>query len=65
MGTPVRPADWPTIKSTLAAARASLGDRSFDEAWATGQTQPLAQIVAHTVAASEDAAGATARAGGA
>jgi len=65
MGAPVRPADRPEVEGALAAARASLGGVAFDEAWAAGQTRPLAQIVAHTVAVSEDVAGAIERADGA
>jgi predicted ATPase len=33
MGAPVRPADQPALEGALAAARASLGDVAFDEAW--------------------------------
>jgi tetratricopeptide (TPR) repeat protein len=53
MGTPVRPADRPAIEGALAAARASLGDVAFDDAWAVGQVLPVDQIVAHEVASLE------------
>jgi hypothetical protein len=46
MGTPVRPADRPAGDEALAAARASMGDEAFDEAWAAGESLPLEQIVA-------------------
>jgi non-specific serine/threonine protein kinase len=46
MGTPVRPADRPAIEDVLAAARESLSDVAFAEAWAAGETLPLEQIVA-------------------
>jgi hypothetical protein len=62
MGTPVRPADRPVLESALAAARAALGDRSCDEAWAVGQGQPLEQVSARIVTALADAAGAAKRA---
>jgi non-specific serine/threonine protein kinase len=45
MGAPVRPADRSSIEGALAAARASLGDKAVADAWATGQTLPLEQIV--------------------
>jgi tetratricopeptide (TPR) repeat protein len=54
MGASVRPADRPTIEAALEAARASLGDRPFDDAWAIGQTRPLEQMVAQAVARPED-----------
>jgi tetratricopeptide (TPR) repeat protein len=50
MGTPVRPADRPAIENALAAAHASLDDMTFADAWATGQTLPLEQTVAHAMA---------------
>ena len=50
----LRPADQSAIEGALAAARASLGDTHFAEAWATGQTLPVEQIVAHTLAGSEE-----------
>jgi hypothetical protein len=46
MGVPARPSDRPASEDALAAARASLGDVGFDEAWAVGETLPLEQIVA-------------------
>jgi tetratricopeptide (TPR) repeat protein len=45
MGTPVRPADRPALEAALAAARASLGDIAFDDAWVAGQRLPVDQIV--------------------
>jgi hypothetical protein len=47
MGSSVRPADRPAIESALAAARTTLGSPAYAEAWATGETVPLEQIVAH------------------
>jgi non-specific serine/threonine protein kinase len=49
MGLPVRPADRPAIEEALATARTTLGDGAFDEAWASGQTQALEQIVTRAV----------------
>ncbi len=49
----VRPADQPEVEGAVAAARASLGEAPFEEAWATGQRRSLAQIVARVVAGSE------------
>src|SRR2546423_723430 len=54
MGAPVRLADRPAIAGALAAARASLGDRPFDEAWAAGHTRPVEHSVAQSVAGAED-----------
>jgi non-specific serine/threonine protein kinase len=45
MGAPVRPADRPALEGALATARAVLDDAAFTNAWATGQTLPLEQIV--------------------
>jgi non-specific serine/threonine protein kinase len=50
MGTPVRPADRPALESALAAARACLGDRAFDAAWAAGHSLPVEQVVADALA---------------
>jgi hypothetical protein len=50
MGTPVRPADRPAIESTLATARASLGNMVCDAAWAAGLSLPLEQVVADALA---------------
>ena len=60
MGTP---AGRPVLESALTSARAALGDRSYDEAWAAGQGQPLEQVSARIVTALADAAGAAKRAG--
>ncbi|HWE60261.1 MAG TPA: tetratricopeptide repeat protein, partial [Chloroflexota bacterium] len=57
MGAPVRPADRPAIKGALAAARASLGDTAFADAWATGQTLPLERVVAYALTGPSDASG--------
>jgi tetratricopeptide (TPR) repeat protein len=48
MGTPVRPADLPTLEGALVAARSALGDSAFSRAWAAGEELPLEQIVAHS-----------------
>lgn len=54
MGTPVRPADQAAIEGALLAARTSLGDTTFAEAWATGQTLPVEQLVAQVATAPDD-----------
>jgi non-specific serine/threonine protein kinase len=54
MGAPVRPADRSALEGALAVARASLGATAFTDAWATGQTLPLEQIVARALAGPED-----------
>jgi non-specific serine/threonine protein kinase len=46
MGTPIRPADRPSIERTLATARTTLGDAPFTNAWATGETLPLEEAIA-------------------
>jgi len=62
MGTPVRPADRTAIEGALAAARASLGDAAFADAWSAGQTLSVEQLVAQ--AAAEDGVVAPERADG-
>jgi tetratricopeptide (TPR) repeat protein len=47
MGTPVRPADLPTLEGAMATARAALASPAFEEAWTDGEILPLEQIVAH------------------
>ncbi len=54
MGTPVRPGDQFALENALAAARASLGDAPFAEAWAVGQALPEEQLVARAVAGRDD-----------
>jgi hypothetical protein len=63
MGTPVRPADRPTIERALAAARTTLGDVTFTNTWATGKTLPLEQAVARALAGPDGGAGAPEQAG--
>jgi WD40 repeat protein/predicted ATPase len=46
MGTPVRQADRPSIERALATARTTLGEASFTNAWATGETLPLEEAIA-------------------
>ncbi len=65
MGTPVRPADRPAVEGALAAARASLGDATFTDAWAAGQALPVEQLVVHAVAIPEDDGATPERADGA
>ena len=62
MGTPVRPADRTAIEGALAAARTSLGDAAFADAWSAGQTLSVEQLVAQ--AAAEDGVVAPERADG-
>jgi WD40 repeat protein/predicted ATPase/transcriptional regulator with XRE-family HTH domain len=57
MGTPIRPVDRPAIEEAQAVARASLGDRLFDDVWAGGQTWPMEQSVAQAMAGPEDGSG--------
>ncbi len=64
MGTPVPPADQPAIEGALAAARASLDDATFTDAWAAGQTLPVEQLIAQATAAPEDGVVAPERADG-
>jgi tetratricopeptide (TPR) repeat protein len=54
MGAPVRPSDRPALESALAAARRALDGAAFTDAWATGQTLPLEQIVAYALAGLPD-----------
>ena len=56
MGTPVRPADRPTIEGALAAARASLGDPTFIDVWAAGQALSEEQLVQAAAMPEDDAA---------
>jgi non-specific serine/threonine protein kinase len=63
LGTPIRPADRPSIERGLATARTTLGDATFTNAWATGQRLPLDEIVAHALAGPDGGAGAPERAG--
>ncbi len=63
MGAPVQPADRRAIEAALATARAALGDATFGEAWAAGQTLSVEQLVAQA-AAPEDGVVALERADG-
>jgi hypothetical protein len=51
MGTPVRPADRPTIEDAVAAAQAALGSAAFADAWTIAQTLSADQVVAEALAA--------------
>jgi non-specific serine/threonine protein kinase len=46
MGAPARPADRPSIERALATARTTLGDATFTNAWATGETLRLEEAIA-------------------
>jgi non-specific serine/threonine protein kinase len=50
MGAPVRPTDRQAIEGALAAARASLGNTAFTDAWAAGHALPVEQVVARALA---------------
>jgi predicted ATPase/serine/threonine protein kinase len=49
LGTPISPADLPTIDATAAAARAALGDEAFDAALAAGRALTLDEAVAEAL----------------
>jgi tetratricopeptide (TPR) repeat protein len=54
MGAPVRPTDRPALEDALAVARQALDGAAFTDAWATGQTLPLEQVVAYVLAGLPD-----------
>jgi tetratricopeptide (TPR) repeat protein len=55
MGVPPRPADQPALDNALVMARTALGSTAFANAWATGQTLPVEQVVASALVGPEEA----------
>jgi len=52
------------IEGALAAARGALGEATFTDAWATGQSLPVEQLVAQAAAVPEDDVATPERANG-
>jgi hypothetical protein len=53
MGVPIRPADRQAVEDAL-AARTALGSVTYEDAWTTGQSLSVEQLIARVVTGSED-----------
>jgi hypothetical protein len=54
MGAPIRPADVHAVEDAMAAACASLGSVTYEDAWSIGQSLSVEQLIARVVPGSED-----------